>query len=125
MRSLESAPFKKQLLLQRESLFERLRLLRGGDSRVGAATAHLGQAEDSFAQALSERELEMILDDRESAEIDAIDAALQRIEDGSYGRCVECGAEIATARLLAAPQAQRCIACQGEYESRHPVTSEH
>ncbi len=125
MRPLECAPFKQQLLQQRESLLDRLRQLRGGDSRVGAASAHLGQAEDSFAQALGERELEMILDERESAEIDAIDAALERIEDGSYGQCAECGGQIALARLQAAPQAQRCIACQGQYESRPPAPSAH
>ena len=123
MRALESAPFKERLLQQREALLQQLKQQRGGDSRVEAATAHLGQAEDSHAQALSERELEMILDDRETAELDAIDAALQRIEDGSYGECSECGNEIAAARLLAAPHARRCIACQKQFEQARPAAT--
>lgn len=120
MKSLASAPFKQQLLQQRRDLLRQIDQQRGGGSRVEAATTHLGQGEDSLAQALSERELEMILDDRESAELDAIDAALQRIEDGSYGECVECGTEIAAARLQAAPQALRCVACQERHEQARP-----
>lgn len=120
MKPLASAPFKQQLLQQRQDLLRQIDQQRSGGSRVEAATAHLGQGEDSLAQALSERELEMILDDRESAELDAIDAALQRIEDGSYGECAECGTEIAVARLQAAPQALRCVACQERHEQARP-----
>jgi len=118
-----SAPFKQQLQQGREALLRQLQQQRGGTSRVDAASAHLSQAEDSHAQAISERELEMILDDRESAEIDAIDAALGRIAKGTFGQCVDCGGQIVAARLRAAPQALRCVACQGQYESAHPVPS--
>jgi DnaK suppressor protein len=120
MKPLETSSFKSMLLRQREALLRQLDQQRGGDSRVGAATAHRGQTEDSYAQALSERELEMILDDRETAELDAIDAALQRIEEDNYGVCAECGVVISAARLLAAPHALRCIACQKQYERVHP-----
>ena len=41
-----------------------------------------------------------------------IEAALARIKDGSYGECVDCGVEIAYARLAAYPAAKRCVACQ-------------
>lgn len=40
-----------------------------------------------------------------------IRAALQRIEDGSYGTCANCGAPIAPARLKALPTATLCINC--------------
>ena len=40
-----------------------------------------------------------------------IRAALQRIEDGSYGICANCGVEIAPARLQALPTATLCISC--------------
>jgi DnaK suppressor protein len=40
-----------------------------------------------------------------------IDAALARVADGSYGRCVGCGTEIGPARLEARPEAARCITC--------------
>lgn len=47
-----------------------------------------------------------------------IDAALMRIERGSYGICVGCGLSIPEARLEARPQAARCIACQTHLERR-------
>jgi RNA polymerase-binding transcription factor DksA len=43
-----------------------------------------------------------------------IRAALERIEEGSYGRCVDCGKPIAPARLRAVPGAIRCTPCQEE-----------
>lgn len=45
------------------------------------------------------------------AEIRMIEAALQRIEDGSYGICVACGDEISAERLDAVPHAPRCRNC--------------
>jgi DnaK suppressor protein len=46
-----------------------------------------------------------------SREIGSVRRALQRIEDGTYGECVRCGAEIAPARLAARPEAALCITC--------------
>ena len=45
------------------------------------------------------------------AEITQIRSALLRIENGTYGTCAKCGAEIARERLVARPIATRCIAC--------------
>ncbi len=116
MKPLETSSFKQMLLQQREALLGQLDEQRRGDSRVEAATTHLGQTEDSHAQALSERELELILDDRESVELNDIDAALRRIEEGHYGECIACGEGIAQARLRVAPQALRCVSCQTQRE---------
>lgn len=44
-------------------------------------------------------------------ELRRIDAALARIEDGSYGICVKCGDEIAEARLNAVPETPFCAGC--------------
>lgn len=41
-------------------------------------------------------------------------AALQRIEAGTYGTCVDCGALVPDGRLEAKPEAARCLACQGK-----------
>ena len=46
-----------------------------------------------------------------------IDTALRRIEDGEYGDCVECGEEIAEARLRALPFAVRCRDCEAARET--------
>jgi DnaK suppressor protein len=49
-----------------------------------------------------------------------IEAALRRIEDGSYGHCIDCDREIELERLRAVPWAQRCIQDQQEYELTTP-----
>ena len=46
-----------------------------------------------------------------------IDTALRRIEEGDYGDCVECGGEIAEARLHALPFAVRCRGCEAVREA--------
>ncbi|MDL4776900.1 MULTISPECIES: TraR/DksA family transcriptional regulator [Thermomonosporaceae] len=40
-----------------------------------------------------------------------LDGAAARLEEGTYGRCAECGAQIGAGRLEARPEASRCIAC--------------
>ena len=117
MSTLSTAPFKQQLLAQRASLLEQLASLRGGTvGRAEASADHYGQSEDSTAQVSTERELEFALDARENDELSMVDAALRRIEAGTYGHCIDCGAEIPAARLHAAPEASRCIACQQKAE---------
>ena len=41
-----------------------------------------------------------------------MDEALERIEDGSYAVCEECGSNISIKRLLARPMAEKCISCK-------------
>ncbi len=48
--------------------------------------------------------------------MDQITAALDRIADGTYGRCIRCGGAIVTARLEVLPHAETCIDCQTEVE---------
>jgi DnaK suppressor protein len=112
-----TAPFLKQLQEQRASLLEQLRDLRGGAvGRAEASAEHFSQAEDSQAQLNTARDLEFALDERETAELRLIDAALARIEAGTYGQCIDCGVSIPAARLHAAPEAARCISCQEKVE---------
>ncbi|MBI3697002.1 MAG: TraR/DksA family transcriptional regulator [Acidobacteria bacterium] len=49
--------------------------------------------------------------------VSALDAALDRLDSGDYGICVDCGAAIASKRLVAIPWASRCIACQERISS--------
>lgn len=47
-----------------------------------------------------------------------VEAAQQRITDGSYGECQDCGADIDPRRLDAYPTAKRCLACQARHENQ-------
>lgn len=54
--------------------------------------------------------------DRDFAELQAVRAALERIAEGRFGDCSDCGEPIAAARLQALPSAARCAACQQLHE---------
>lgn len=49
-------------------------------------------------------------------EIERLEAALARIDQGTFGRCIQCGVEIDIKRLAACPVATRCAACQSAHE---------
>jgi DnaK suppressor protein len=53
---------------------------------------------------------------RDLAELRALEAALERMADGSYGDCIDCGQNIDVARLKVEPAALRCIDCQRVHE---------
>ena len=54
-----------------------------------------------------------------SEEVDNIDAALHKLEDGTYGVCEECGEDIPIKRLDAVPAAIYCVSCQHEIDRRN------
>ena len=58
------------------------------------------------------KELLMSMSTNDRQLLDSIDAALDRIDGGEYGRCVNCGDPIQDKRLEAVPWARHCIKCQ-------------
>lgn len=64
------------------------------------------------------KELDMSLGDNARELYAQVNAALRRIEDGSYGCCIRCGDPIAVDRLRAVPAAGLCISCKEWEESR-------
>ncbi len=63
-----------------------------------------------------DREISFILSDREREKLQCVEEALGRIEDGSYGICESCEAEISAGRLQAMPFTRLCVNCQAEHE---------
>lgn len=61
------------------------------------------------------------LDDRSLREVQEIHAALQRMIDGSYGTCLDCGRTIPVARLRAVPTTTFCVECAHEQEAAGPA----
>jgi DnaK suppressor protein len=112
-----SDTFSTQLTQMRRELLDRLRAQRGGArGRAEAAADAREMASDDWAKADEEFDLSVALEEREAAELLAIDNALKRIADGTYGLCLQCGASIPTARLHAQPTAERCVDCQAKAE---------
>jgi len=72
---------------------------------VTAADNHLAET----ASVTLDREMDYSLEENETRLLAAIDAALGRIDDGTYGRCERCGEEIEAERLQALPWVTLCI----------------
>jgi DnaK suppressor protein len=85
------------------------------EARVEKIEGHLRQpGDDDWAERANETSNDEVLehlDETETHEIDAIRAALARIEAGTYGNCTGCGEAIAQARLQALPTTPVCIEC--------------
>ncbi len=77
----------------------------------GRMTDHQGMCEPSRGN-----EVDQGLADSEESLIEKITFALMRLEEGTYGECTECGAEIPLARLEAKPSVSLCLDCQTRKE---------
>lgn len=108
----------RQALLHRRSVLERE--IEAGVAKRSAAREAEGNVPDSgeLAAANIERDVGLAEVDRDVAEIEAIDAALERLESRTYGSCLDCGREIEPARLAKNPEVPRCVPCQQAREKR-------
>ena len=79
-----------------------------------------GQVQDPGDQALTAtmESLRMSLQDAEVEEYRGISRALERIKEGGYGLCVDCGNSISEKRLQSFPGTMRCLACQENFEEK-------
>ena len=94
---------------------ELLRELQDDAARVRADRVEdlAGSARDSGDESVATLIAEL---DRAVSELRALEAARQRIADGSYGSCVDCGGDIGYERLQVNPAALRDIRCQTQHE---------
>jgi DnaK suppressor protein len=113
---------KKKDLDQLKKLLEdeKRRILRHledlSDTSVQDIDTPSGDSVDIAALEINQNSLVKV-GKRELNHLKKIDAALQKIEDGTYGECESCGEQIAVARLLARPVAQLCIDCKTAQEN--------
>jgi len=94
-------------------------LLREMQGRVKEETEGVkDEGRDTYDLASDERdrEINFILNDREREKLHAIDEALQRIKDKTYGICESCEGEIQLGRLKVLPFTRLCVKCQEETE---------
>ena len=104
-------------------------LLKEMQGRVKEETEGIkDEGRDTYDLASDERdrEINFILNDREREKLHAIDEALQRIKDKTYGICESCEGEIQLGRLKVLPFTRLCVKCQEETEkeSRRQKTLE-
>lgn len=94
-------------------------LMKEMQGRVkGETEGSKDEGRDTYDLASDERdrEINFILNDREREKLHAIDEALQRIADKTYGLCESCEGEIQLGRLKVLPFTRLCVRCQEENE---------
>ena len=101
-----------------------LREIRKSVKSGTEAVAAIEPGGDIYDQASSERdrELGLLLGDREREKIHSIDEALLRIVDGEYGVCEECDEDIPLGRLKAMPFTRHCVKCKSDLEKLQAQT---
>jgi DnaK suppressor protein len=113
MRKREKDKFRAMLLQLRKDITREIQQ-EVKEGREGEA----GDGRDTYDIASDERdrEISLLLSDRERRKLQQIDDALHRLESEDFGNCEECGGEIATGRLEAMPFTRLCVTCQSEFE---------
>lgn len=115
---------KAQLEEFRQLLQEQMdQLLREADKTVLEMTDEKTNFPDPTDRASleSDRNFELRIRDRERKLISKIREALDRIENGEFGECEDCGEPIGEARLKARPVTTLCIECKTEQERQEKI----
>lgn len=114
--------FRQLLLTQKANLAGGIQQIAKGASKSQRETAgdlstytyHMADvASDTY-----DRELSLNIASSEQKVLYQIEEALKRVDDGSYGRCLDCNKPVPQTRLKAVPYAALCIACQRQREDK-------
>lgn len=114
MNEKERAYFRELLQRRRRELVE-----ERAQSERGVEEVRAGKTDPEYeegAQADHAEYLLFQLSNAQRVEVERIDAALERLEAGSYGECLSCGGEIETPRLFALPYTLQCAECAAAEE---------
>ena len=123
MKKTEAKPFKDLLMLLRARI-------RGDVTAL--ADAALGKSRSESSGDLStmpihmadvgsdnfEQEFTLSLMENDESTLELIESALERIEEGVYGQCVECGKKVPKTRLKAIPYTPHCVKCASQLEDK-------
>lgn len=121
MNKTEAEPFRAALLEERERVAHAVEYLH--EENAGSLEDETGEpaagADDHLGDVATEtfdRELNETLGESAEGILEAIDVALKRIEEGTYGNCENCGQAISSERLEAIPWTTWCIDCKRKLE---------
>jgi DnaK suppressor protein len=91
---------------------ERKRLRSELDAGIEAPGQMTYGSQAAAASQVFAQQRDLALRDKADKELELVEAALARLDDGTFGRCLRCGQDIPAGRLEALPWAAYCIACQ-------------
>jgi len=115
---VETTFARKRLEEMRDELDRSISILEGTHPGPVAGSGYPQDSADA-GSSLSEADRTEAVLTSARGQRDGILAALARLEDNSYGQCVDCGHQIPAGRLDARPDAARCVDCQAKYAKRY------
>ena len=115
MSAIDTDRFRTAMLEERERVVAAIANLQHDhqgtiSDEAGEEAAYDNHLADTATETY-DRELDYTLEENSEHVLTEIDAALKRIEDGTYGICTNCGRQIPEDRLEARPWATLCIDC--------------
>ena len=105
---------REVLLAERERTLQRMAALERDFAGIAVAAAGAGADDEHDPEGATlafERQHAAALLEQARGQLAAIDAALDALDAGRYGRCARCGQPIGEARLAARPAALTCVRC--------------
>ncbi len=114
---METTVARKRLEEMRDELDRTIAILQGERPASVAGTGYPQDSADAGSILSEADRTEAILHSARNQR-DEVLSALARIDDNTYGQCVDCGHEIPEGRLDARPDAARCVACQAKWAKR-------
>ena len=115
---METTVARKRLEEMRDDLDRTIAILQGEGPGPVAGTGYPQDSADA-GSILSEADRTEAILHSARGQRDEVLAAISRLDENSYGQCVDCGQEIPDGRLDARPDAARCVGCQGKWAKRH------
>lgn len=106
MDAIDHEAARARLLEERQRLLDEL-----GEEIEGPGQMTYG-SQAAAATHVFEQQRDLALRERATLQLELVDEALARLDDGTYGTCRRCGRPIAAGRLEALPWAAHCIECQ-------------
>lgn len=117
--TVDADGFRRKLLDERQRVSDEIEYLHGenpGSLEEETEETPLDNHLAETATATLDREIDYTLQENAVQTLSAIDAALERIDEGTFGVCARCERAIAPERLEARPWASLCIECKRQEE---------
>ncbi len=114
---IDFGELKTALVGRREELVRHAEATEEARQPVEVDQSRVGRL--SRLDAIQAQEMALETERRHRLEVQLIDAALKRMEEGEYGYCLSCGEEIAAERVAHDPAVPTCIDCARRADGRH------
>ena len=119
MTNADLTPYRARLVALRARLLGDMTQMEDDSLNDHCKTSSIPTDMEELGSDDADQELTVDLLGSDEDILDQIEAAIQRFEDGGYGRCVECGESIPKTRLDAIPYAAQCERCASQQDEVH------